>query len=178
MKRTISLFSIPACILAVLLIMANTLPMMVSNALAQTRDGVHVLLSKDDPPIHIGDGRGEIEDIEHALRRSSPPDHYTWTFKLELVPDYIIFTINIFSLVSYSEQWDCPTTAWLNGKRVYDLRDGENVGTGKTTTAQFLGEKRYLKVGENTIEIKEEECRATRNFALNDSLVKGIMYRF
>ena len=175
MKRTISLFSILACTSVPLLIMTGALPMMASNALAETRIGVHVLLSKDDPPIHIGDGRGAIEDIEHALRSSNPPDHYTWTFKLDEVPDTMIFTVTIFSL---TKQWDCPTTAWLNGRRVYDLRNGENVVTGKTTTARFLAEKRHLQVGTNTIEIREEACTDTESFALNDSLIKGLTYVF
>ena len=158
--------------------LANTLPMIASNALAINHNGIHDLLSKDDPPIHIGDGRGAIEDIEHSLRSSNPPDDYTWTFKLDEVPDTMIFAVTIFSLVSYSEKWDCPTTVWLNGTRVYDLRDGEDVGTGKTTTAQFLAEKRHLKQGNNTFRIKEERCRNSNGFALNDSLVKGVMYRF
>lgn len=177
MKRTISLVNIMACILVVLLILANPLPMFASNALAQTRDGV-VLLSKNDRPIHIGDGAGSIEDIESALRSSNPPDRYTWTFKINEVSDTVIFTVTIFSLLSYAEEWDCPTTVWINDRRVYDLRDGENVGTGNTTTARFLADKHYLKVGENTIEVREEECKNTNGQALNDSLIMGITYRF
>ena len=134
-----------------------------------------VLLSESDPPIHIGDGEGKIEDIETTLRsiNFNPPRQYGWTFELAEVPEKIIFTVTIFSL---TEQWDCPTTAWLNGKRVYDLRKGENVGSGKTTTAQFLVLKHQLKLGTNMIEIREEECTDTENFALNDSLIKGLSY--
>ena len=155
---------------------------LISSAIAQTpgsktpvASGVYTLLGQDDPPVHIGDGAGAIDDIERSLRSSNPPDHYTRSFKLDEVPDTIIFTVTIFSLTS---EWDCPTTAWLNGMRVYDLREGENVGSGETTTVRFLVEKRHLKVGKNTIQILEEECTDTDNSALNDSLVKGLTYVF
>ena len=163
--------------LVALFLMASALPIMASNALAKTPSGVYVLLSKDDPPVHIGDGGGAIEDIDPALRSSNPRDHYTQTFKLDEVPDTIIFTVVIFSLAHPSE-YDCPTTAWLNDTRVYDLRTGENVGSGKTTTVRFLAEKRRLKVGTNTIQIWEEECIDTESSALNDSLIKGLTYVF
>ncbi|MCH8097168.1 MAG: hypothetical protein IID53_08830 [Proteobacteria bacterium] len=163
--------------LVAMFIMANALPNMASNALAQTQSGVHVLLSKDDPPIHIGDGEGEITDIKQALRSSNPPDRHAWAFELGEVPDRLFFTVTIFSLAHFSE-WDCPTTARLNGSRVYDLRDGENVGSGYTTTARFSVGKEHLKGGRNTIEIREENCLDTYFPALNDSLIKGVRYRF
>ena len=170
--------------LVVLLIMANALPMMPSNAIAETPSGVHVLLSKDDPPIHIGDGAGTISDIEQELRSSNPPvppDRHAWAFELGEVPDRLFFTVAIFSLLHWTD-WDCPTTAWLNGSRVYDLRDaekdGQSVGTGITTTARFSVEKEHLKMGTNTVEIREETCSDTNSAATNDSLIKGVMYRF
>ncbi len=171
--------------LVVLLIMVNALPMMASNALAQTRSGIHVLLSKDDPPIHIGDGEGKIADIKEALKNSNPPvppDRHAWAFELGEVPDRLFFTVTIFSLVHWSN-WDCPTTAWLNGSRVYDLRDaekdGEKIGS-VTTTARFSVGKKHLKVGRNTIEIREEDCQGKDRLfpPLNDSLIKEVMYRF
>ena len=176
MKRMILFFGIPACTLAVL-IMANALPMMTSNALAQTQSGVHVLLSKDDPPIHIGDGAGETSDFEVRNFNFAPPDRYAWTFEFGKVPDRIIFTVTIFSLVPV-DRWDCPTTVWVNGERVYDLRRGENVGSGKTTTAQFSVEKKQLTVGRNTVEIREEWCINTNVSARNDSLIKELTYVF
>ena len=158
--------SISMALAAIIATVCHTSPVMAA-------ENERVLLSESDPPIHIGDGEGKIEDIEDSLRRFSPPDQHTWTFELDEVPDTMIFTVTIFSL---TEQWDCPTTAWLNGTRVYDLRRGENVGTGRTTTAQFPAEKQHLKVGRNTITVREEECTDTENFALNDSLIKGLSY--
>ena len=158
---------------------------LISTAIAQTpggktpaaASGVYTLLSKNDPSIHIGDGAGETSDFEVRNFSFAPPDRYAWTFELGKVPDRVIFTVTIFSLVP-KDVWDCPTTAWVNGKRVYDLRKGENVGTGKTTIAQFSVEKRQLKPGANTIEIREEECTDTRSFALNDSLIRELTYVF
>ena len=170
--------------LVALFIMANALPMMASNALAQTQSGIHVLLSKDDPPVHIGDGAGTIADIKQVLQNSNPPvppDRHAWAFELGEVPDRLFFTVAIFSLVRWSD-WDCPTTAWLNGSRVYDLRDaeknGEYIGSYHTTTARFSVGKEHLKGGRNTIEIREEDCSDTNSAATNDSLIKGVMYRF
>ena len=173
--------------LVVLLIMANALPMMPSNAIAETPSGVHVLLGKDDPPIHIGDGEGKISDIKEALKNSNPPvppDRHAWAFELGEVPDSLFFTVTMFSLTPNWSEWDCPTTAWLNGSRVYDLRDaekdGQSVGTGITTTASFSVGKAYLKTGTNTVEIREEECQGKDRLfpPLNDSFIKGVMYRF
>lgn len=174
MKRMTLFFGIPACTLAVL-VMAQALPMMAGDALAQTRSGVYVLLSRNDPPIHIGDGEGEISDLEFRWVSFVPPDLHAWTFELVKVPGRITFMVTIFSLVP-NERVDCPTTAWVNGKRVYDLRQGENVGFGKTTTAQFSVGKRQLKVGRNTVEIREEWCTNTNIGARNDSLIKELTY--
>ncbi len=44
--------------------------------------------------------------------------------------------------------------------------------------AQFSVEKRQLKPSANTIEIREEECLDTANFALNDSLIRELTYVF
>ncbi len=156
---------------------------LISSAIAQTpggktsaaASGVYTLLSKNDPSIHIGDGEGAIADLEVRSTLFSPPDRHAWTFELGKVPDRIIFTVTIFSL---TKQWDCPTMAWLNGTRVYDLRRGENVGSGKTTIAQFSVGKRQLKPGTNTIAIREEECTDTASFALNDSLIREVTYVF
>ncbi len=172
--------------LVALFIMTNVLAMMTSNALAQTQSGIHVLLSKDDPPIHIGDGEGNIADIKEALKNSNPPDpsdRHAWTFELGEVPDRLFFTVTMFSLNPHWSYWDCPTTAWLNGSRVYDLRDaekdGKNIGS-VTTTARFSVGKKHLKDGRNTIEIREEECQGRDRLfpPFNDSLIKGVMYRF
>ncbi len=160
---------------------------LISSAIAQTpggntsaaASGVYTLLSKNDPSIHIGDGAGEISDLETRSTSFAPPDRYAWTFALGQVPDGITFAVTIFSLVPVSS-WDCPTTAWVNGKRVYDLRQGEggDVGSGKTTTAQFSVKKQQLKVGGNTFEIREEDCRDTANPALNDSLIREVTFVF
>ena len=165
-------------------LMVNVLPMMTSNALAQAQSGVHVLHSEADPPVHIGDGEGGIADIKKVLQNSNPPvppDRYAWHFELREVPSKLFFTVTIFSLVHWSN-WDCPTTAWLNGSRVYDLRDaekdGEYIGSYHTTTARFSVEKEHLKMGTNTVEIREETCSDTNSAATNDSLIKGVMYRF
>ena len=169
-----------------LFIMANALPMMASNTLAKTGRSVHVLLSEDDPPVHIGDGEGGIADIKKVLQKSNPPvppDRYAWHFELREVPSKLFFTVTIFSLVHWSN-WDCPTTAWLNGSRVYDLRDaekdGQPVGMRHTTTANFSVGRDHLKQGRNTIEIREEDCQGKDRLfpPLNDSLIKGVMYRF
>ncbi len=161
--------------------MANALPMMASNALAQTRSGVHVLLSEDDPPVHIGDGEGKIADIKEALKNSNPPvppDRHAWAFELGEVPDRLFFTITMFSLNPHWSDWDCPTTAWLNGSRVYDLRDAI-IGSRSTTVARFSVGKKHLRSGKNTIEIREENCDIDTLFPrLNDSLVKGVLYHF
>ncbi|MCH8091894.1 MAG: hypothetical protein IIC57_06075 [Proteobacteria bacterium] len=163
-----------------LFIMANALPMMASNTLAKTGRSVHVLLSEDDPPVHIGDGEGGIADIKKVLQKSNPPvppDRYAWHFELREVPSKLFFTVTIFSLVHWSN-WDCPTTAWLNGSRVYDLRDAI-IGSRSTTIARFSVGKKHLRSGKNTIEIREENCDIDTLFPrLNDSLVKGVLYRF
>ena len=173
--------------LVALFIMANALPMMASNALAQTQSGVHVLLSKDDPPVHIGDGEGKIADIKEALKNSNPPvppDRHAWAFELGEVPDRLFFTVSVFSLLPHWSDWDCPTTAWLNGSHIYDLRDaeknGQPVGMGHTTTASFPVGREHLKDGRNTIEIREEDCQGKDRLfpPLNDSLIKEVMYRF
>ena len=176
MKRTASFLNILTRTFATLFVMANFLLLMTNDVLANTHDGVYTLLSKDDLPIHIGDGRGEIDDIDNALRSSSPPSRHTWTFELGEVPDSIIFTVTIFSLVNYLDQWDCPTTVRVNSERIYDLRKGENVGSWRTTTAKFSVGKRRLKLGTNTIEIREELCTDTGSFAQNDSLIKELTY--
>ena len=173
--------------LVAMFIMANALPNMASNALAQTQSGVHVLLSKDDPPIHIGDAEGQFADIKEALKNSNPPvppDRHAWAFELGEVPDKLFFTVTMFSLVPHWSDWDCPTTAWLNGSRVYDLRDaeknGQPVGMRHTTTASFSVGREHLKDGRNTIEIREEDCQGKDRLfpPLNDSLIKEVIYRF
>lgn len=133
----------------------------------------HEFIEGSNKPIHLGDGRGEIEDIPVEYRNTNVPVSYGWKFNLQELPQAGLLFVSMYSLVEKS-RYDCPTVVKLNGKEIYDLRQG-SYGSYKTTNAEIPLKKEYFQVGENKIEIAEESCKDPRSIgARNDSLVYGV----
>ena len=54
-----------------------------------------------DKPIHIGDGKGRIDDIAPAVRNPNPPTEYTWKFNLSQIPSSGELTVFVYSVAPY-----------------------------------------------------------------------------
>ena len=133
----------------------------------------HRFTEGTNKPIHLGDGRGEIEDIPAKYLDPDVPFSYGWKFNLQELPQAGLLFVSIYSLVE-KYRYDCPTVVKLNGKQIHDLRQ-EPYGSHRTTNAEISLKKENFQVGENKIEIVEESCRDLRSQgARNDSLVYAV----
>ncbi|MEX0652461.1 MAG: hypothetical protein WD509_03010 [Candidatus Paceibacterota bacterium] len=127
-------------------------------------------------PIHLGDDRGKIEDVER-FKNAQPATEfvgsmYTWEFDLALQPEKGVLDISIFSL---SE--GCPTSVFLNGHALDNIHSFGNVGNDMTTDASMEIKGVLFRAGKNKLSVGEEECMTGTSSSWNDSVVKKIQLR-
>lgn len=124
-----------------------------------------------DKPIHLGDGRGAIDDIAPAIRNPNPPTEYTWKFDLSQIPNSGELIVAVYSVTPYFS-WGCPTLVTLNNKMLSDLSMNTSVGSGKTTTEKIPLKPEHFRIGTNKIIIEEGLCSDGKS--LNDSLIRQV----
>jgi len=124
-----------------------------------------------DKPIHLGDGKGNMDDIAPIVRDPNPPTDYVWKFNLSQIPNSGELTVSVYSVVPYFA-WGCPTTVSLNGKTLTDLSQNPASGSGKTTTEKIPLKPENFRPGKNKLVIEENVCADGKSY--NDSLVREV----
>ena len=126
----------------------------------------------NDKALQLGDNAGRIKDIREFVERVAGAtdrnedaffefhgDTYNLRFIIENeVTDPARITLQMLSLVRKNHpDADCRTILRVNDE-TFDLRDADNVGSGKITI--FSADTSSLQKGINTIQIIEEECQS------------------
>ena len=122
-----------------------------------------------DKPIHLGDGKGNIDDIAPAVRDYNPSTEHTWKFNLNQIPTSGELTVAVYSVAPYFA-WGCSTLVILNKKTLSDLSYDPSAGSGKTTTQKILLKPEDFHLGTNKITIEESLCSDGKSY--NDSLIR------
>lgn len=136
--------------------------------------------------IQIGDNEGSISDIDGFLTGIAAAmgkdrddlfeyvgEGHEFSFTLRDKPAAAVIEVKVYSLVDKANRYDCKTTIEINDGDEFDLRNGENVGSGKTTV--FSKEISNLRAGENEIRFEENPCDPS---GWNDSLILSGQIRF
>lgn len=163
-------------IVIVLFFVAMTLSVLTGSGVSEEREikiGEKVEFHKlTDKPIHLGDGRGSIDDIAPAVRNPNPPTEYVWKFNLSQIPTSGgKLTVAVYSVSPYFA-WGCPTLVILDKKTLSDLSQDPLAGSGKTTTEKISLKPEHFRVGTNKITIEESLCSDGKSF--NDSLIRQV----
>lgn len=124
-----------------------------------------------DKPIHLGDGKGNMDDIAPIVRNSNPPTEYSWKFNLNQIPESGELTVSVYSVSSYFA-WGCPTVVIFNKKVLTDLSQNPESGYGKTTTEKIAIKPENFRLGVNKITIEEQVCADGKSY--NDSLIREV----
>jgi len=129
--------------------------------------------TREDPPIHLGDNSGSIEDIPGNLRNLDAPRAYGWTFNLSRAPKFGNLIVEVYSVAAHST--GCYTIVRLNGKELTNLSLEPTVGSGVTTTKAIALDVSHLRMGPNELVISEDKCQGSYSVpSWNDSLIRGV----
>ncbi len=140
--------------------------------------GTTYLHAPSEPPIHIGDGKGDSEEIPREFRLANPPRGYAWRFRLDRVPTSAAMEVVTQGLAAAGDARGCHTYAVLNGTSVAQLTGGAGAGGRTTSVATFPLDPSTFKVGENVLQIAGEPCRsAPAGDSLDDSLIRSVLIR-
>ena len=148
------------------------------GAIAVKGDGATYLHAPSEAPIHIGDGKGDSEEIPREFRLASPPRGYAWKFRRDRVPASAEMEVTMQNLDAAGDAAHCNTYAILNGTIVAGLNSGAGAGPVGRSVATFPLKPDAFRVGENVLQIAGEPCRsAPAGDRLDDSLIRSVLIR-
>lgn len=128
-------------------------------------DAVVHSASKD--AIHIGDNRGNMDDIKH-IAKVFYGDKYRAQFLLKQIPGSLEIAVSAGSVSSTGGEFICVSKIYVNDREIGELANG---------ATSYDVDRAILKVGSNAMTLVSESCRrGSGGYAsgLDDIVIKAI----